>query len=376
MNYRDFGKTGWKASALGFGAMRLPTGKSHEDVDEAESVRMIRRAIDGGVNYVDTAWGYHGGKSEVVVGKALKDGYRSKVKLATKLPIWLVKKADDFDKYLDEQLERLGTDTIDLYLIHALNAQHWDTTKSLKLFSRAERAIAEGRIGLLGFSFHDELPVFKEIVDSYDGWGFCQIQYNYMGESAQAGTAGLVHAASKGLAVVVMEPLLGGLLSKAPESIRLIWDEASVRRTPTEWALQWLWDRPEVGVVLSGMSTMAHVEENLIAAGRSRVGLLSAREKDLVRRVALAYGELRPIPCTSCGYCMPCPSGVDIPRNLNIYNSAVMYENFPSLRGEYRDWVPDDRKASVCTACLECEEKCPQKIVVHEWMERIAKEMA
>jgi len=244
MRYRAFGRLAWQPSALGFGAMRLPTidGDSAR-IDEPEATRMIRHAIDSGVNYVDTAWPYHRSTSEPFLGRALRDGYRERVKLATKLPCWLVKEAADLDRFLDQQLERLATDRIDFYLLHALDGERWPIMRDLGVLGRAERAMADGRIGHLGFSFHDKYEVFQEIVDAYDGWTFCQIQYNYMDEEEQAGTCGLNYAAEKGLAVVVMEPLRGGMLAgDVPESVQVVWDTAPRRRSPADWALQWLWN--------------------------------------------------------------------------------------------------------------------------------------
>ena len=248
MKYRAFGKLDWKVSALGFGMMRLPTMSDEpSDINEAEAMRMVRYAIDHGVNYIDTAWAYHGEKSEPFVGRVLRDGYRDKVRLATKLPCWLVEGSEDFDKYLNEQLRRLQTDHIDFYLLHALNKESWSKMRDLGVLSWAEGAIADGRIHHLGFSFHDDYEAFQEIVDAYDKWTFCQIQYNYMDVTNQAGTKGLQYAASKGLAVVIMEPLLGGRLANPPARSQQLWDSAPQERTPADWALQWVWkDRKSV----------------------------------------------------------------------------------------------------------------------------------
>lgn len=373
MKYRSFGRTGWNASALGFGCMRLPCLGRPEKVDEKLTIRMIRSAIDAGVNYVDTAYPYHGGKSEIVVGNALKDGYRDKVKLADKMPVWLVKQASDFDRLFNEQLQRLQTDHIDLYLLHSLGRANWDNARKFGVLDWAERQVAAGRIQWIGFSFHDELPVFKEIVDAWDKWTFCMIFYNYASEQIQAGTAGLRYAAAKGLAVAVMEPIMGGNLVNPPPAVKALWDTAPKSRTPAEWALQWVWNKPEVSVVLSGMSSMEQVQENLASAERSAVDSLSKEEIALVSRVAATYEKLRPIPCTQCGYCMPCPSGVNIPRVLDIYNKGVAFSNPDWAKREYT-FVPAPERAGECTECLECEGKCPQDVPVHEWMKRIAAE--
>ncbi len=388
MQYRTFGKLDWRPSALGFGAMRLPTiGGDSAQIDEPEATRMLRYAIDHGVNYIDTAYPYHRGASEVLVGRALADGYRARVKLATKLPCWLVKEPADFDRYFNEQLGRLQTAKIDFYLLHGLDADRWHTMADLGVLAWAERALADGRIGHLGFSFHDKYEVFQEIVDAYDGWTFCQIQYNFMDEQEQAGVRGLKYAADKGLAVVVMEPLRGGLLAgNVPQPVQAIWDEAEVARsgdrpqqpprTPADWALQWLWNQPEVSLLLSGMSTLEQVMQNLASAERSGAGTLAADEVALIGRVRDKYRELMPIPCTNCKYCQPCPNGVDIPRVFGIYNEGIMYNNPARARTSYNQWMPAEKRADRCLRCGECEAACPQRIAIMEWLEKVDQFMA
>ncbi|MHB9034389.1 MAG: aldo/keto reductase [Anaerolineae bacterium] len=367
MKYRMFGNTGVRVSALGFGCMRLPTLSKYEEINEPEAVAMLRKAIDSGVNYVDTAYGYHGGNSEKVVGKALKDGYREKVYLATKMPVWLCHEPEDFDRLLNEQLERLQTDHIDFYLLHSLNKDSWSKVVPMGIMDWAEKVQAAGKIKHLGFSFHDDLAVFKQIVDYYDKWSFCQIQYNYLDETVQAGTEGLEYAANRGMAVVVMEPLLGGRLANPPQQVQELWDSADKKRTPVDWALQWLWNKPEVTLCLSGMSTMAQVEANLTYADTSGVGSLKADELELVNRVRAKYDELCLVPCTSCRYCMPCPQGVEIPQNFAIFNEGSMYNELEHSRQRY-DRLEADKRASECIACRECESKCPQHIEISEWM--------
>jgi predicted aldo/keto reductase-like oxidoreductase len=346
--------------------MRLPTENGDKGIEEAEATEMLRYAIDHGVNYIDTAYPYHRGNSEPFVGRVLQDGYREKVRLATKLPSWKIEEREDFDRYLDEQLERLQTEHIDFYLLHALREDWWHRLRDLGVTEWAEGAMEDGRIGHLGFSFHDDYEVFKEIVDAYD-WTFCQIQYNYMDVNNQAGTKGLKHAASQGLAVVIMEPLLGGKLVDPPESVQEIWNQAPTTRTPVDWALQWLWHQPEVSVVLSGMSAMEHVKENVASADRSGTGTLTGEELALIDEVRETYEELCPIPCTQCGYCMPCPNDVDIPRNFEIYNQGAMYDNQGWARNAYAQ-IPEEQRASACIACLECEDQCPQSIAISDWM--------
>ncbi len=353
--------------------MRLPvrpdaSGPTGPEIDEPEAIRMIRYAIDEGVNYVDTAYLYHGSMSEVVTGKALRDGYRDKVKIATKMPSWIVKDYNDFDRILNEQHERLETNRIDFYLAHSLNKDQWPQMRDLGFLAWAEEKMARGQIGCLGFSFHDNLDTFKEIVDATPLWTFCQIQYNYMDTEFQAGDEGLRYAADRGLAVVVMEPLRGGALGKEPpEAVKTLFKKAGVHRTPADIALQWIWGRPEVTLLLSGMSTMDQVVENIASAERSGIGKLDDRELKLVNRIRDAYRMLAPIPCTACGYCMPCPAGVDIPHAFAKYNDARMYDDPRTARFRYRQ-IPKNRWADKCTECGDCEEQCPQNIDVATWL--------
>lgn len=369
MQYRKFGKLDWKASALGFGIMRMPTIREDAgNIDLEESTKMIRRAIDGGLNYVDTAYVYHNEQSEAALGIALQDGYREKVRIATKLPIWKVQKTEDFDLMLNEELRRLQTDKVDFYLMHALGKSSWEKVQKLGLLKKAEDAVKDGRVGHIGFSFHDNLDTFKKIVDGYDKWTFCQIQYNYMDIEFQAGREGLRYAADKGLAVVIMEPLKGGTLAADMPQIRDIWAQAEKKRTPAEWSFQWLWNQPEVSVVLSGMSTMEQVQENLESAHNSRIGLLTEEELALVNRVKEQLNGLRPIDCTRCEYCLPCPSGVNIPRVFSYYNRIEMYKGAEDTHELYKLWVEEDQRAKNCIQCEECVPKCPQSIPISEWM--------
>ena len=374
MQYRKFGKLDWRVSVLGFGAMRLPLiDNNPANVDVPEAIRMMRYAIDHGVNYVDTAYPYHEGRSEVVVEQALRDGYREKVKLATKLPSWLIETTRDCDRYLDEQLKRLQVNKIDCYLLHGLDKKHWTKLRDLNIFRWAERAMVDGRIAHLGFSFHDEFPVFKEIVDAYDNWTLCQIQYNYMDVNYQAGTRGLHYAASKGLAVVVMEPLRGGgLTRKPPHSIANLWASAPLKRTPVQWGLLWVWNHPEVSLALSGMSQMEQVLDNVTIADSSRPNMLTAEELALIERVREAYCRISPVPCTGCGYCMPCSNGVQIPRILELYNDAVTYDDIPPSRFRYcgPPGLKEEERADRCLDCGDCVEACPQNIPIPEWLKK------
>ena len=376
MQYRSFGRLDWKVSALGFGCMRFPTPDGNRlsgIIDEAESLRMVRHAIDNGMNYLDTAYVYHDGQSERLLGKALKDGYRERVMLATKLPVWMVENAADFDRILNEQLQRLQTDHIDFYLLHALSRSRWHEIVLKKdLLTRAEAALADGRIKHLGFSFHDEYEAFEEIVNGSDLWSFCQIQYNYMDTENQAGTRGLKMAASKGLAVVVMEPLMGGRLADPPKDVREAMERFPVRRSPVEWALRWLWDQPEVSVVLSGMSTMTQVEENLSSADRSGTLSFSPAELALIAEVKEKYSARITIPCSKCNYCMPCPNGLHIPANFEFYNYAHLYDNVADAQFRYKLFLKEEQRASACISCGLCEEMCPQGIAISEQMAKVA----
>ena len=375
MHYRKFGKLDWDVSALGFGAMRLPIiGGDTKNIDQPEAIKMIRHSIDNGVNYVDTAYPYHGGESEKVVGKALKDGYREKVRLATKMPSWLVEKYEDFDKYLNEQLEKLDTTHIDYYLLHGLNTKRWPLLKELGVFEWAEKAKEDGRIKYLGFSFHDEYPVFEQILQDAEHFTFCQIQLNYMDTEYQAGIKGLKLAAEKGLAVVIMEPIKGGKLGVTPpQDVIDVWAKSEVRRTPADWALQWVWNLPEVSIVLSGMSVMRHVEENLESASNSGPGTLKTYELALVEEAKNAYLNLGFVGCTACNYCMPCPSGVAIPEILGLYNEYYQSGRSDEIKTKYWEQITPETHSSNCISCAACEAQCPQNLPIIKFMGETAR---
>ena len=382
MQYRSFGKLDWKPSALGFGAMRLPTiDGDASKIDEVLATRMIRTAIDEGVNYVDTAWPYHQEQSEPFVGRCLQDGYREKVKLVTKLPMFLVRRTDDFERYLNQQMERLQTDFLDIYLFHSMNAGAFEKMKRLGLIEKMQEAQKQGRIGHIGFSFHDTQPVFREIIDYYD-WDMTQIQYNYMDTAIQATTDGLEYAHSKGIAVVVMEPVKGGTLANPPAEAVKVMDSSSIQRTPVDWALQFIWNKPEVATVLSGMSNMQQVVENCDSADRSGINTLSEEENEVIDRLAGIYRKKILVPCTDCEYCMPCPHGVNIPQNFAILNTLSLEQSgirrFQTRRS-YRKLVgnPDlvnkddpNGNGAICTECGICVEKCPQEINIPVELEK------
>ena len=369
MKYRKFGKLDFQASILGFGVMRLPFTDNPANVNEAESIEMLRYAIDHGINYFDTAYLYHMGASEKIINQALQAGYRDKAKVATKMPCNQVQSPEDFDRIFREQLNRLQTDRIEFYLFHGLNKATWNKMQKMNILEWAERRMAAGQIAHLGFSFHDSITVFREIIDDYSGWTFCQIQYNFMDVNYQAGTRGLKYAAEKGLAVVVMEPLRGGRLSRRPpEEVAAIWARASVRRSPAEWALLWVWEHPEVTVALSGMSTLDQLKENLAIADRSGPGVLSAGDMEMAEQAREAYRKLSPVPCTGCRYCMPCINNVEISRIFELYNDGVMYDDQKTARMFYNGpfGVKPEQKADRCMECDMCAERCPQNIDIAE----------
>ena len=371
MQYRKFGSLDWEVSALGFGAMRLPTLEGDSsNIDEPLATKMIRTAIDKGVNYVDTAYPYHQEQSERFVAKVLKDGYREKVRLATKMPCWLVKEASDFDHYLEEQMRRLDVNFIDFYLLHALNAKSWQKMQDLGVFDWAEKRMTEGVFRHLAFSFHDDYPVFESIINGYDNWTFAQIQYNYIDTNYQAGQKGLKLAADRGLAVVVMEPLRGGMIAKnpPPKPVADVWEKSDRDWTPAAWAFNWLWDQPEVSTTLSGMHTIADVEENLRLASEAAVGKLTEEDRRFVAEARKAYASLAPIPCTACEYCLPCPSGVSIPQIFEIYNEAVSFDAWENGRWSYNNQIKPEAWADQCIECGECEAVCPQNIEIIDWL--------
>ncbi len=373
MRFRPFGKTGFRASILGFGAMRLQFLEGDmAKIDEPRAIELMRRAIEGGVNYVDTAYVYHGGNSETVVGKALRDGYRQRVRVATKMPVWSVKERADMDRFLGEQLERLGDDRIDFYLLHALNKRSWPAIREAGVFDWAEEKMKEGRIGHLGFSFHDKPEVFRDILGAYD-WAFCQVQYNFMDAGEQAGHEELKLAAEKGMAVVVMEPLRGGLLSTPPPAVREVYKTSGRDWSPSSWALRWIYDHPEVTLALSGMNSLEQLEDNLATASEAEAGGLSSGDREIVEKVRKLYSESVAIGCTDCKYCLPCPQGVDIPRNFSIYNEGARYNNFTLSWYMYWEWLKPkpEQRAEACTQCGLCEEKCPQKLAIRDLLAKV-----
>jgi uncharacterized protein len=379
MLYRKVPKTGDELSILGFGYMRLPAKKSGTGIDEERAIRQLRHAIDQGLNYVDTAPAYHFGKSEQVLGRALEDGYRKKVRLATKLPPWSVRSREDMDRILDSQLATLKTGHIDYYLLHSLAKESYDRLKKLGVLEFLDAAKKDGRIRNAGFSTHADLPAFKEIVDSYD-WTFCQIQYNYLDEKIQAGTEGLEYAHAKDLAVMIMEPLRGGNLGgPVPDEVQKIWEGSLVKWSPAQWALRWVWDHPEVTVVLSGMNDERHIDENIRAAEEGYPGSLTGEERSRIAQVRDTYERLRKVGCTGCGYCMPCPAGVDIPGCFQLYNAHHIFPHDRSAKAQYLGrhggLLAGVSYAGLCRACGKCEKVCPQHLPVRDRLRDVSREM-
>jgi hypothetical protein len=373
MQYKQKSNGSEKVSILGFGCMRLPTTGEYADINEKEAAEMVSWAIDHGVNYLDTAYMYHGGNSERFLGKFLKNGLRDKIYLATKLPLGRVESPEDFDRLLDEQLEKLQTDHLDFYMFHAINKKQWDRLSPMGLLEWAEKRRSQGDFKYLGFSFHDTFEAFKEIIDGHDKWDFCQIQYNYMNEKVQAGTKGLEYAGSKGIDVIIMEPLLGGNLTDPPEQVNEVWNKAETTRTPAQWALQWLWDKPQILTVLSGMSTMNQVKENVKAAYSAGENRLTPADLQIVEQVRKTYDKLQPIPCTGCKYCVPCPSEVAIPRIFSIYNTGIRFNRKDQAAKRYQKLK--EGKADLCIQCGECLEKCPQGIDITGWLKKVHREL-
>ena len=364
MEQRKFGNTDLTPSILGFGMMRL---KKKEDgtLDEEWAIKTLRNAIDQGITYVDTAYIY--GDSERVTGLCLQDGYREKVTLATKLPVAMLTCEEDFERLLDEQLERLQTDHIDAYLLHALGRSRWENyVKKFNILEHAERARKAGKIRYLGFSFHDNLDVFKEILNGHDRWDFCQIQLNYMDTQYQAGLEGMELAHQKGLAVVVMEPLRGGFLANVSEDIAKM-----LPKSPVESALDYLWNMKQINVVLSGMSETEQVEQNMAYANRASVGMLTEEEVVAIEQAGNAIRTSISVPCTGCNYCAVCPKEIAIADIFRIHNQLQFNGDYRTAKSAYLSL--GEKNAEQCISCGACAEQCPQQIPIFQKLADIHK---
>lgn len=377
MQYVPFGKTGKMVSRLGFGTMRLPTLQNEQGatvIDREEAIRMLRYAIDRGVNYVDTAYPYHQGESEVVTGLALKNGYREKVMLTSKLPQWLVEEPADMDKYLDEQLKKLNVACLDFYLLHALDLDAFHRLQSLNYKVFLKRAQADGRIRHVGFSFHDDKEAFREILTDYD-WDMAQIQFNYLDDENQATLEGLLYAGQLGIPVAVMEPLRGGALANPPPEVEKLVRENNNGYSPVEWAFRYCGHYPEVATILSGMSTMQQVEDNLRIFEAVASHNLDEGDEAFVKRLKEAYLSRMKVGCTACGYCQPCPQGVLIPEIFERYNVAHMLSRQEAFARQYRKIIKKERDGVRCVACRQCEAICPQHLPIIKWLETIDQEV-
>ena len=371
-----------ETTLLGLGVMRLPADENLK-VDEEYGINLIRYAIDQGVNYIDTGYTYHGGKSEVIIGKALKDGYREKVVIADKLPIWLAKTEEDVDRFFNEQLERLGQadgGCIDMYLIHNIIPANWKKTQKLNVLPYLEQKKAEGKLGHIGFSFHGDLALFKEVIDAYP-WEFCQIQLNYLDKDIQAGLEGLAYARERGVDVIIMEPLKGGRLTdKVPASVQTIWDDAKSSgaieqsRTPAKTAFKWVAAQEGVKLILSGMGNRQQLDENIAIFSDENLKTLGEGEQIAIDKVADEYNRLIPYQCTGCEYCLPCEKKINIPDVIDYLNNWYAFGQNPSTKIEYTTWIAEGHHGSDCIACGKCEKKCPQSLPIMEIMKTAAKE--
>ncbi len=370
-------KNGEELSILGFGCMRFPTKAG--GIDEPRAVAMIRDSIEKGVNYFDTAYIYHAGKSESLLGQALQGGYRERVKIATKLPPFMVRKLEDAHKIFAKQLTKLQTDYIDYYLLHMLTDKPmFDKLAGLGVLKWLEEQKEKGIVRNIGFSFHGGKADFELILKAYP-WDFCQIQYNYMDENNQATKDGLILAASMGIPVIVMEPLRGGkLVTHLPQEVKKAFNEYNPERSPVEWALRWIWNHPEVNVVLSGMSDEAQIADNIRIASDSRPNSLSEDELAVFERVKKVMQEKTKIPCTACGYCLPCPAGVDIPGCFSHYNDKYLTKDKAVRIRYFQNLGAMSAKpafASQCKDCGKCESHCPQSIAIRKQLKVVSREM-
>ena len=378
MQYRTLGRTGIKVSALGFGCMRLPTLGAPDKIDETAATRLLRDAIEKGINYIDTAWFYHaatfglgaGGQSEPFVGRALSGGWRERILLATKLPQQIVKTRDDMDRYLEQQLERLRTDHIDFYLVHGLNGEAWNRMRDLGVREFLDKARERGLIRFPAFSFHGQKEDFPRIIDEYEGWAFGQLQYNYIDTDYQAGLSGLRYAAAKGLGVVVMEPLKGGRLARdMPPEMKAVFDNRTEGWSPAEWALRYVWNEPGVSLLLSGMNEPSQLEENLRVAEAAGPDQLTSEQQAVYEAARNAMRARMKADCSACRYCQPCPQGVQIPELLAALNSASIWNTKDPM---FTGYIRITGKPEACTECGQCEGMCPQTLPIRKLLKDVS----
>ena len=376
MQYVPFGKHGFQVSRLGFGCMRLPTKKQGENsvIDREQAISMIRHGIDSGITYVDTAYPYHGGESEIVVGLALKEGYREKVKLTTKLPIWAVNEEKDMNRLLDEQLKKLDVPYVDFYLLHAMSKDRMDKMEAFHFKDFLNQAVKDGRIRHPGFSFHDDHDTFLRILHAYDNWGLAQIQFNYLDDEEQAGEKGVIEAGKAGVPLVIMEPLRGGSLANPPQNVKELIDQNPRKRSAVEWAFAYIADYPQIATILSGMSTPEQLEDNLKIFDTLTVGGMTEEDKAFAKRLKQAYLSRMPVKCTGCEYCQPCPQDVHIPNIFQCYNNAKMFDQPERFLRGYGELAAKNFDASHCVQCGACEAACPQHLSIIEWLQTIDRE--
>ena len=377
MLYNELGKTGLEVSRLGFGTMRLPTINSNADIDESEASAMLKYGIENGINIIDTAFPYHSvgidgnGNSERFVGKFLKENdLRDEILLQTKSPSWLIEKKEDFDTYLDLQLEKLQTDYIDIYLLHSLTVPDWYKVKDLEVLDFLDECLSSGKVKHVGFSSHIEVDYLIEILDEYPKWEVVMTQMNYLDEYYQSGVMGLDYLKEVKVGSMIMEPLRGGrLVNNIPDEVQKLWDMAETKRTPVEWALQYLWNRDDVDCVFSGMTSLEQVKQNIEIA--STIDKISPYDQELIREVARTYRTFLGNRCTRCGYCMPCPHGVDIINCLTEYNIAHMMGDPKASAMQYFTLLDDDSRADSCIDCKECLPFCTQMIDIPKELQRV-----
>ncbi len=367
MEKRRLEKLGIETSLLGFGCMRFPT-TAEGKIDRAEAEKMMDKAIAAGVNYLDTAYPYHGGESEVMVGKVLQKYERSSLYVATKLPCWKVEKLEDVEEIFAEQLTKLQTDYIDFYLMHALNKDSFRKMAEMGVVEKLAALKEAGKIKYLGFSFHDSYEVFEEIIN-YWNWDFCQIQLNYMDADIQAGMRGYRLTEEKGIPLVIMEPIKGGSLAAFADDITGMFKELKPDASVASFALRWVGSLPNVKVVLSGMSTMEQVEDNLKTFGEFEP--LSEKESETIDSIVKLINSRVRNGCTGCKYCMPCPAGVDIPGNFRVWNTYHMYQNYNMVKGQWERGLGEEKQAKNCIKCGKCEGACPQKLKIREDLEKV-----